>query len=125
MVLQILFKRKELPFSCLNDTEFSRLLNGESILHKKDLETTSTNFENINLFTEEENVSCKYYTKEQFKKLNLDKQNQNMSLLHLNIPSLCYHIDNLTHLLNGLNTKFKITAIAESRQTTTTKKKLY
>ena len=38
--------------------------------------------------------------------------------MHPNISSLLYHIDDLTSLLNKLNTNFKVIAITKSRQTT-------
>ena len=51
----------EVPYSSLKNTEFPRLLNGKSIILKKELKTTSTIFENLNIFTENENMTCKYY----------------------------------------------------------------
>ena len=41
-----------------------------------------------------------------------------MTLLHLNISSLPYHIDEFTELLNDLEINFKIIGITESRLTT-------
>ena len=41
-----------------------------------------------------------------------------MSLLHLNISSLPYHIDEFRNLLNELNSNFKIIGITETRLTT-------
>ena len=109
----------EVPFSSLNNTEFSRLLNGKSIIPKKELKTTPTTFEKLNIFTENENTACKYYSNEQFKKLKKDNHYINISLLHLiNISSLPYHIDNLTNLLYDLDFKFKVITITENRLTT-------
>ena len=51
----------EVPYSSLKNTEFPRLLNGKSIILKKELKTTSTIFEKLNIFTENENMTCKYY----------------------------------------------------------------
>ena len=42
----------------------------------------------------------------------------NIPLLHLNISSLRYHIDNLKNLLYDLEFNFKVIAITESRLTT-------
>ena len=98
----------EFSFSSLSNTEFSRLLNGKSILLKKELMATSTIFEKLNIFTENENMACKHYSNEQFKKLTKDNQDKNISLLHLNISSLPYHIDNCTNLLYDLDFKFKV-----------------
>ena len=108
----------EVPYSSLNNTKFSRLLNGKSIIPKKELLATLTIFEKLNIFTENENMVCKNYSNEHFKKLKKDNQDKNISLLHLNISSLPYHIDNLTHLLYDLDFKFKVIAITESRLTT-------
>ena len=52
----------EAPFSSFNNTEFSRLLNGKSIIPKKELKATPTIFEKLNIFTENENMTCKYYS---------------------------------------------------------------
>ena len=41
-----------------------------------------------------------------------------MSLLHLNISSLPFHIDEFTNLLSELNSNFKIIGITETRLTT-------
>ena len=41
-----------------------------------------------------------------------------MSLLHLNISFLPFHIDEFTHLLSELNSNFKIIGITETRLTT-------
>ena len=62
----------EVPFSSLNNTEFSRLPNGKSIIPKKELKATPTIFENLNTFTKNENMACKYYSNQQFKKFKKD-----------------------------------------------------
>ena len=97
----------EAPFSSFNNTEFSRLLNGKSIIPKKELKATPTIFEKLNIFTENENMTCKYYS-----------NNSKEIIKHLNISSLPYPIDNLKNLLYGLDFKFKVIAITESRLTT-------
>ena len=84
-------------------------------LKKEKLPTTI--FEKLNVFTENEDIKCKYYTKDQFKELVFDKDSKQMSLMHLSI-SLSYHIDELTNLLNELNTNFKVIGITKSRLTT-------
>ena len=58
----------EVPFSSLNNTELIRLLNEKSIIPKKELKPTPTIFEKLNISTENENMACKYYSYEQFKK---------------------------------------------------------
>ena len=44
--------KMEIPFSCL--------LNGKSIIHKKELKTTPTIFDKLSVFSEEEDMGCKY-----------------------------------------------------------------
>ena len=46
--------------------------------------------------------------KDQLKELGYDKNSKQMSLMHLNISSLPYHIDELANLKNELNTNFKV-----------------
>ena len=60
-------------------------------------------------------MSCKYYDNEQLKELVSDKNNsKGLSLLHLNISSLPYHIDEF----RNLNSNFKVIGITETRLTT-------
>ena len=47
-------------------------------------------------------MKCKYYTEYQFKEIGFDEDSKEMSLMHLNISSLSYHIDELTNLLKEL-----------------------
>ena len=64
-------------------------------------------------------MSCKYYDNEQLKELVSNKNNsKGLSLLHLNICSLPYHIDEFRNLLNKLNSNFKVIGITETRLTT-------
>ena len=72
----------EVPFSSVNNTEFSRLLNWKIILPKKELMATPTIFEKLNIFTKNENMAQKYYSNEQFKKLKKD----------INIKTYFYYI---------------------------------
>ena len=53
----------EVPFYSLSNIEISRLLNGKNILPKNELKATSTIFKKLNVFTENENMACKYYSK--------------------------------------------------------------
>ena len=59
-------------------------------------------------------------TTEQFKENGFGKHNNQMTLIyiHLNTPSLPYHIDEFTELLSDLEINFKIVGITESRLTT-------
>ena len=86
-----------------------------SVLPKEKDKLPTTFFEKLNVFTENEDIKCKYYTKDQFKGLGFDKNSKQMSLIHLNISSLSYHVDELTNLLNKLNTNFKVIGIIKSR----------
>ena len=115
MVLQILYA-KEFLFSNINDTEYSRLTKDLKVKPKNI--SKETIFEKLNLFSDSENIKCKYYTTEQFKENSFDKHNNQMTLLHLNISSLPYHIDEFTELLSHLEINFKIIGITESRLTT-------
>ena len=111
--------RSELPFSTLNNTEFARLTKNKTIIHKKQIQESFTLLEKLNQFSENENLTCKYYINERLKELNSEKNNsQSLSLLHLNISSLPYYIDEFTNLLNEINSNFKIIGITESRLTT-------
>ena len=71
--------QKEIPFSNINDTEYTHLIKDSKIKPKKI--TKETIFEELNLFSENENIKCKQYTTEQFKENGFDKHNQ-MTLLH-------------------------------------------
>ena len=108
--------QKEIPFSDINDTEHNHLTKDLKVKPKKI--TKETIFEKLNLFSDNENIKCKYYTTEQFKENSFDKHNNQMTLLHLNISSLPYHIDEFTELLSDLEINFKIIGITESRLTT-------
>lgn len=72
----------------------------------------------LHVFTENEDIKCKYYTKDQFKELGFGKNSKQMSLINLSISSLPCHIDKLIDLLNELNTNFKVIRITQSRLTT-------
>ena len=64
-------------------------------------------------------MSCKNYKNEQLKELVSDKNSsKDLSLLHLNISSLPYHIDEYRNLLNELNSNFEVIGITETRLTT-------
>ena len=78
--------QKEIPFSKINDTEYFLLTNDLKVKPKQLIKETI--FEKLNLFSDNENIKCKYYTNEQFKEIGFDKHNNHMTLLHLNISSL-------------------------------------
>ena len=72
-----------------------------SVLPKRKDKLPRTIFEKLNVFNENEDVKCKYYTKDEFKELDFDKNSKQMSIMHLNISSLPYHTDELTNLLTN------------------------
>ena len=110
--------RAEVPFSELNNTEFARLIKDRTIIHKKQIEE-STLLEKLNQFSENENLTCKYYNTKQLKDLISENNNsKGLTLLHMNISSLPYHFDEFTTLLSELNTNFKVIGITETRLTT-------
>ena len=95
----------------MNGTQYTHLTNDVKIKPKKIRETI---FEELKLFSDNENIECKYYVNQQFKKNSFDKLNNQMTLFHLNISSLPYLIDEFTELLSDLKTNFKIIGITES-----------
>ena len=62
----------------------------------------------------EVNMNCKYYGTEDFLKGKF-KENKTFSILHLNIHSIEYHIEDLRILLHMLNFKFDFICISESK----------
>ena len=106
-------------FSDINNTGFDHLTTNRTIIHKKQMQESFSLLEKLNQFSENENLSCKYYNNKQLKELISDKKNsKGLSLLHLNISSLPFHIDEFTNLLSELNSNFKIIGITETRLTT-------
>ena len=57
---------------------------------------------------------CRYYNTEKFCKAKFQKKN-NFSILHLNIDSLQFHIEDLKLMLKLLNFEFDIISITETR----------
>ena len=70
--------QKEFLFSNINDTEYSRLTKDLKVKPKNI--SKETIFEKLNLFSDNENIKCKYYTTEQFKENSFDKHNNQMTL---------------------------------------------
>ena len=56
-----------------------------------------------------------YYDMKEFNALNITKNKNQFSLMHLNISSLQYHFEELNDLLESSKTKFSIIGITESR----------
>ena len=57
--------RKEIPFSSLNDTELAHPSKGISVPPNRKDKLPATIVEKLNVFTEHEDIKCKYYTKDQ------------------------------------------------------------
>ena len=113
--------RAKPPFSKLNNTKFGRLTKNRTIIYKKKKNQEFFSLlEKLNQISENENLSCKYCNNKQLKELISDKKifSNGLSLLHLNISSLPFHIDEFTNLLSELNSNFKKVGITETRLTT-------
>ena len=72
---------KKIPFSNINDTEYTHLT--KDLKFKPRKMTKETIFEKLNLFSDNENIKCKYYTTEQFKENSFDKHNNQIIPLHI------------------------------------------
>ena len=59
-------------------------------------------------------ISCDYYAIPEFKKVKIREQ-QDLSILHLNISSISAHINDLRNFLNLVDQKIDIICIPESR----------
>ena len=62
-------------------------------------------------------ISCDYHDIAEFKKIKIREQ-QDLSILPLNISSISAHINNLRNFLNLVNQKIDIISILESRIST-------
>ena len=58
-------------------------------------------------------ISCDYYDIPEFKKMKIREQ-QDLSILHLNISSILAHINDLRNFLNLVNQKIDIICTSES-----------
>ena len=72
-ILNPVFK---IPFSCLNHTELTPLSKGMSVLPKRKDKLPTTIFKKLNVFTENEDIKCKYHMKDWFKGLGFDKNSK-------------------------------------------------
>ena len=67
------------------------------------------------IFDQSDNlISCDYYDIPEFKKMKIREQ-QDLSILHLNISSISAHINDLRNFLNLVDQKIDIICISESR----------
>ena len=60
------------------------------------------------------NMNCKYYGTEDFQKGKF-KENKTFSILHLNVASIEFHIEELRIILQMLNFKFDFICMSESK----------
>ena len=114
----------ELPFSTVKNNDLQKLLNDSHSYHpkpfprkmnKKTKDFLKNFCEMSQIFEQSENpLSCDYYGISDFKKLKINQQ-QDLSILHLNISSISSHIDDLRTFLNLAHHKFDIICISESR----------
>ena len=73
--------RKEIPFSKKENAEFSHTSNERNTMQKNQINEPTTLFEKLYLFSDNEDMDCKYSTIGWFKENGLDENNKNMSLL--------------------------------------------
>ena len=70
------------------------------------------------IFDQSDNlISCDYYGIPGFKKMKKREQ-QDLSILHLNVSSISAHVNDLRNFLNLVNQKIGIICISESRIST-------
>lgn len=60
-----------------------------------------------------DSIKSKYYTPSEFIEYNFNKNA--FSILHVNVASLCKHIDDLKTLLSNLNHDFDVISVTESK----------
>ena len=80
-----------------------------------DMQNFYNNIKGLDIDTgdNEFNINCKYYTPSELNDLNY--QHVSLSIAHLNISSLSFHLDNLKNLINSLDNRFDVIGISESR----------
>ena len=76
--------------------------------------TNNMNSEKEDLDDNIQPVDCKYYTLDQFKTLKL-KADKHSSILHINITSIQFHIEELRTILQLLDFQFDFICISESK----------
>ena len=115
------------PFSDLNNNQFFNIIKQDRILNDFKIHpylNLSDSEKNIidslnNIINEggdnegETSFGCKYYDIDEFN--NNFKNPDNFSILHLNIHSIQFHIEDLRLALQSINNKFDIIAISESK----------
>ena len=116
----------EIPFSQINNKEFKNLLYPKNTLQQppqiikksnKEIKDLMARFKQVtDLLDPSENLtSCDYYDVNDISKLRINEND--LSVIHLNISSLPLHINELKLFLSFFKCKFDIISISESRIT--------
>ena len=115
----------EIPFSQMNNKEFKNLLYPTNTLQQplqnikksnKEIKDLMARFKQVNDLDPSENLtSCYYYDVNDISKLRINEND--LSVIHLNISSLPLHINELKLFLSFFKVKFDIISISESRIT--------
>ena len=117
----------EIPFSQMNNKEFKNLLYPTNTLQQplqiikksnKEIKDLMARFKQVNdlLDHPSENLtSCDFYDVNDISKLRINEND--LSVIHLNISSLPLHINELKRFLSFFKVKFDIISISESRIT--------
>ena len=113
--------KKEIPFTSQTNQELEKIHNGKHISPYKATEIESFTAKINNRISDEndENIikSLYYDINELNDKLNEFQSNfkKTFSLMHLNVSSLQYHLDELSDLIDKSKRKFSVIGITESR----------
>ena len=114
----------EIPFSQMNNKEFKNLLYPTNSLQQplqtikksnKEIKDLMARFKQVNdlLDLSEKLTSCDYYDVNDISKLRINEND--LSVIHLNISSLPLHINELKLFLSFFKVKLVIISISESR----------
>ena len=114
----------EIPFSQMNNKEFKNLLYPTNSLQQpvqtikksnKEIKDLMARFKQVNdlLDLSENLTSCDYYDVNDISKLRINEND--LSVIHLNISSLPLHINELKLFLSFFKVKLVIISISESR----------
>ena len=116
----------EIPFSQMKNKDFKNLLYPINPLQQpphiikksnKEVKNLMVRFKQVNEFLDpsENLTSCDYYYINDITKLRINEND--LSVIHLNIQSLSLHVNKLKILLSFFKVKFNIISISERRIT--------
>ena len=115
------YTKKEIPFTSQINQELEKTYSGKHIIPYKASEIESFTAKINNQISDENDENIIKYLYYDINELN-DKLNESQSifkktfsLMHLNISSLQYHLDELSDLIDKSKTKFSVIGITESR----------